>query len=298
MLRIVNPGLGRALMVENPGRRRRRRRGKRRQSGILLRASSFRKAYRPRRRRYAKPRNYRPLGRGYRMLITSRRRRRSHGGGRRRRNFSLAVHATPATRILPNLNEMQDEAVTVAVGTGAFVANHALGVGVNKILEMIDNASPGFIGKLDAKIIGAAKFAARYLGARALSSMVFKESTGVLSKANGALIKQIVVISGGIALLRDLGLLDWLGQYAAYIPQLGYAPGAMTDLTRMGIEGYTDGTPRSLAGYEENQGGSNWGGVAGYENAAGGGYQLGYVPSEANPVETMQVPTYGVPFGH
>lgn len=232
------------------------------------------------------------------MLITSRRRRRSHGGGRRRRNFSLAVHATPATRILPNIKEVQDEAVTVAIGTGAFVANHALGVGVNKILEMIDNASPGFIGKLDTKIIGALKFAARYLGARALSSMVFKDASGILSKSNGALIKQIVVISGGVALLRDLGLLDYLGQFKDYIPQLGYAPGAMTDLTRMGIEGYSDGTPRDLAGYQEYEGGGNWGALAGYENAAGGGYQLGYVPSEANPTETMQVPTYGVPFGH
>jgi len=293
MLRIVNPGLGRALMVENPGHRRRNRR----QSGIMLRFASFRKAYKPHRRRYEKPSNYRPYRSGYHMLITSRRRR-SYGGGRRRRNFSLAVHATPATRILPNLNEIQDEAVTVAIGTGAFIANHALGEGVNKIIQMIDDASPGFLSKLDTKIIGAMKFATRYLGARALSSMVFKENTGILSKANGALIKQIVVISGGVALLRDLGLLDWLGQFSSYIPQLGYAPGAMTDLTRMGIEGYTDGTPRSLAGYTENEGGSNWSGISGYENAAGSGYQLGYVPNEANPVETMQVPTYGVPFGH
>lgn len=181
------------------------------------------------------------------MIHFGRVRRRRSGGRRRRNSLALEATATSASKLMPSSGEMMKEGTTAVIGMGAFMASNGLGVLVDKAFAALPVAVP-------ASFVGILKFAGRYLGARALSMYVFNKGSGLLSKDNGALIKEITVISGGVGLMRSLGLFDYLpAAIQPYIPQLS---GAFADLRRMGISAYAYGTPRRLSAYTAFQGGA------------------------------------------
>lgn len=247
MLRVANP-FGKAFMVTNPKRRRRGSRRKKNYAGVLARSKAYRKV---KRRSVKKKFSFPSISRrgGSAMIHFGRirsRRRRSSGGRRRRNALALEATATSATRLLPNSGEMMKEGTTAVVGMGAFMASNGLGVLVDKVMAAVPIAIP-------ASLTGIVKFVGRYLGARALSMYVFNKGSGLMSKDNGALIKQITVISSGVGLMRSFGVFDYLpAALQPYIPQLS---GAFTGLTRMGISAYAYGSPRRLSAYTSYQGG-------------------------------------------
>lgn len=223
----------------------------------------------------------------------------------RRRNFMEAA-ITPARTVLPNMRELTQEAQTALVGAGAFMLSNALGVGVNKLITMLPAVAAGPI----QGVMGLVKFAGRYLGARVLSSMVFKQPSGILSKENGAVVKEIVVITGGLALMHDFGLVAALPPgIQALVPTIS----GMNALERMGIQRYVQGGTLSKYVHGGSLGAYARGtprmGISAYAMSSGGGWDrmsppsarnLGHLPPnlERMPLETPETPNFGIPFGH
>lgn len=280
MLRIVNPVHG-AMMVTNPARRRKRglRKGYR-FKGLLPKARA---------RRKGASRSTFAFGEKsmIRLHSTTRRKGGKKRGGyrRRRKNQEMGmVDTTPARKLLPDTKELTGDASTLLVGVGAFMLNHAVGQGVNKLVSM-----SGMGDKLGGAM-GVVKFAARYLGARALSAYVFKESKGVLSKDNGVFVKNIITISAGVALANDFGLREKLpAAVQPYWPNLagyesGIRPGQLSRARhyRKVLSGYDSGVRRAqLSSYTSTTRADLSGGVN-FDNM---------------PTEGFEVSNYGIPFG-
>ena len=297
MLRIVNPFLGKAFMAHNPRKKR-----KKRLAGVLGRTRKYRKLRSSSKRRFSTKSK-----RGKASMITFGRKRRAKArrNPRRRRNFALTATATRARSILPTTKELSAEGGTMIVGLGVFTLSNALGVGANKVFERVVQYFPTLGGM--GGLVGVMKFAIRYIGARALSKTVFKESKGILSVRNGALVKEIVVITGGIALLRDFGIVGMLPQaIQEFVPQIS----GMSALERMGLQAYPPGTPRTaLAAYEQFRRG-RWDRLSppfakGISKYVHGGTLSKYVEGgtlsghlDTMPLETFEQPAYGVPYGH
>jgi hypothetical protein len=193
----------------------------------------------------------------------------------------------------------------MVVGLGAFTLSNALGVGANKVFERVVQYFPS-VGAMGG-VVGLMKFGIRYIGARALSKMVFKENKGILSKRNGALVKEIVVITGGIALLRDFGIVGMLPQSIQdFVPHIS----GMSALERMGLQSYPRGTPRTALSAYEEYGRGRWNRLSppfakGISKYVQGGTLSKYVQGgtlsgllDTMPLETPEQPAHGVPYGH
>jgi len=296
MLRVVNPFVGKAFMAHNPKKRRKR-------PASLSKTKRYRKL-----KSSLSVRGFgKAKGKGgkSRMISFGKKRRKSKKRVSRRRNFMEAT-ATPATKILPSMKNLTQEAQTAAVGAGAFVLSNVLGLGVNKVVEML----PTSMSDRVQGFMGVVKFAGRYIGARALSKMVFTKSSGLLSKSNGALVKEIVVITGGLALINDFGLRDALPErIRKLVPNLS----GMSPISRMGISKYVHGGTLSkyvhggtLSAYER---GTPRQGISAYADYTRSGWNmqsparartLGALPGGLDklPLETPEVPNYGIPYGH
>jgi hypothetical protein len=223
----------------------------------------------------------------------------------RRRNFMEAT-IKPATRIVPSMKDLTAEAQTAFVGAGAFVLSNALGLGVNKVIGMMPASVTGPM----QSVMGIVKFAGRYLGARALSSKVFTKTSGILSKQNGAIVKEIVVITGGLALINDFGLLRMLpASIQAMVPSLS----GMSNLERMGLQKYVQGGTLSKYVHGGTLGkyvqGTPRQGISAYTDFNRGSWNLqqpqgavnlGNLPGGLDklPLETPEVSSHGIPFGH
>lgn len=295
MLRVVNPFIGKAFMAHNPAKRRKR-------PASLSRTKKYRKV-----KSSLKKRGYRKsTGKGGKSrMIHFGKKRRSKKKVSRRRNFMQAT-VQPARSVLPNMKELSKEAQTAAVGAGAFMLSNALGLGVNKVIALL----PASVSGPMMGAMGFVKFAGRYIGARALSKMVFTKGSGILSKQNGAIVKEIVVITGGLALINDFGLLKAL---PSSIQQLVPALNGMSSLERMGLQKYVQGGTLSkyvqggtLGEYAQ---GAPRQGISAYADYSGGSWNrqsprgartLGHLPGGLDrlPLETPETPAYGVPFGH
>lgn len=262
MLRIANP-IGKAYMVTNPARRGR--------SGKIHHPS------------------YGEFGM---LRIKNRRRSRRRSSSRRRRNFAMAIESGPVTGVIPNMKALTDSFGTIVVGTGAFMANHALGVLVDKALTA-SKFNPTARGAT-----GAIKFIGRWLGARAAAATMFRMSKGPLSRTNGRFIVNLSLITGALALARDLDLFKNLSPALQdYIPQLSaYESGIH--------KSQLSGRRRRLSAYES---GIHRGQLSGYESGVQrsqlSSYGSGFGRSQLSanydmmPVEQIEVSNYGIPFG-
>lgn len=187
------------------------------------------------------------------------------------------------TGILPRVKDLSGMVSTVLMGTAAFIGSNGIGKLVDNLLAQLNLT--GSMGKA----AGVVKFGGRVLIAHAAASTFFKARRGPLSAANGRFLLNLTIITGGVALLRDLGVVDMLpAQVQPLIPQLsGYDSGvSRTSLSRYHrrrhMRGYDSGVRRtSLSAYDN--------GV----HAA----SLSHANYDTMPVETMEQPTYGVPFG-
>lgn len=231
------------------------------------------------------------------MAYFPKRRRKRKGARRRRNQAALTVTPSPARTVIPSMKDVTQDLASGVVGIGAFVVSSVLGKGANMAFEKIDEMTGGAIGGAGVYVVGPAKFAARYLAARALRVYVFKESKGLMSRANGQLVQEIVLVSGVMALLNDLGLLDKIPVVGDYLPKLS----GPSNITRMGISKY-ENYSGNMAGYKTWEG-NRWSGrLRGY--AQGGtlsGYARGGTLSKNldnyRPNDHLKVPTYGVPAG-
>lgn len=299
MLRVVNPFIGnKAYMAYNPKRRKKRKR--------KISTLSRTKRYKRVKGSLASRGFSKAKGRGGKArMIHFGKKRRTKRKVSRRSNF-LTATVQPARSVLPNVSELTKEAQTAFVGAGAFMLSNALGQLVNRGIAML----PATVSGPMQGVMGLVKFAGRYIGARALSKYLFKESKGILSKENGAVIKEIVVITGGIGLMHDFGLVGMLpAGIQTYIPTIS----GMSALERMGLQKYVQGgtlskyvqggtlskymhgTPRMAISSYENYGGGQWNRMSPPHART-----LSGLPSSLDrmPLETPETPNYGVPFGH
>lgn len=192
------------------------------------------------------------------------------------------VSDAPVSGFVPKVREVGGVVGTLVGGTLAFVGSNAIGKLVNDLLVK---------AQLGDKLGGAAgvvKFAAKYIGARAVTGFAFRANKGLLSKDNGRFLLNITIITSGLALLRELGLIDKLPvEIQSYIPQLSaYDAGVRSsNLSRYGrrLRGYDSGIQRSnLSAYDAGVRRASLSSNVNYDNM---------------PVEVMETPTYGVPFG-
>lgn len=298
MLRVVNPFVGKAFMASNPRTKKRRR-------TVLSRTKGYRRVKRSLARRgfsLAKGK-----GGTSRMIHFGKKRRsgRKSRAGSRRRNFMTAT-AQPARTVLPNMRELSAEAQTAVVGVGALMLSNAIGKAINKGIAFLPVSVAGPM----QGFMGIVKFAGRYIGARALSLYVFNKPKGILSKANGALVKELVVITGGLALAHDMGAVAMLpAQVQVFIPQLS----GMSAIERMGISKYVHGGTLSkyvhggtLSAYAR---GTPRNGISAYTHYQDGWNRMSppsarnlgrHLPSNLDqmPTETPETSNYGIPFGH
>ena len=299
-LRVVNPFIGsKAFMAYNPRTRKKKRRSK---VATLSRTKRYRKT-----KSSLKKRGFsKSKGRGGKArMIHFGKKRRTKRKVSRRSNF-LTATVQPARKVLPDMRELSKEAQTAVVGAGAFMLSNALGQLVNKGVAMLPTTVAGPM----QGFMGLVKFAGRYLGARALSKYVFKENKGILSKENGAVIKEIVVITGGLGLMHDFGLVAMLpAGIQSYIPTIS----GMNALERMGLQKYVHGGTLSkyvhggtLAKYMR---GTPRTAISSYTDFNSGQWNrqspphaqtLGHLPHSLDrmPLETPETSNYGIPFGH
>lgn len=271
MLRIVNPVSG-AMMITNPARRTKRR--------GLRKGYKFRGLLPKARAQRGGSASFN-FGEKSMIRLHSTRRKRRRGGVRRRKNQLGQIATSPVTKVLPDTKQMTAEAGTLLVGIGAFMANHALGAGVNMLVDKTG------MGPRIGGAMGIVKFAARYLGARAIAHYAFTQSKGFLSRDNGVFVKNVVVISAGVGLLNDLGLRDKLpAALRDYWPNLsGYASGVR--------RGQLSGS-RVLSGYGA---GVKKAQLSSYAASVQRGQLSGGVNFDNMPTEQMEVSNYGIPFG-
>lgn len=252
MLRIANP-LGKAFMVTNPAKRG----GGRSNGNPSLGESSMLRIYNRRRSH----------------------RKRNAGAGVMSADVMSAEQGAPSS-ILPKIKDLGGIVGTVGVGTVLFMANNAVGVGIDKVITNFN---------LDAQqkgLVQGLKFAGRYLTARGVASLAFTQSKGFLSRRNGAFLVTMSLLTGGFALLREFGLFEKLPEaLQPYIPKLSaYESGVQ----RSNLSGYR----RRLSAYE-----------SGIQRGQLSAYTQGIKKSQLSanfdnmPVEQMEVPNYGVPFG-
>lgn len=192
------------------------------------------------------------------------------------------VSRAPVSGLVPKTREVGGIVGTLVGGTIAFIGSNAIGTLVNDLLVRAN---------LSDKLGGAAgvvKFAGRYLVARGITGVAFRANKGLLSRDNGRFMLNITIITSGLALLRDLGVIAMLpAQVQPYIPQLsGYDSGihrsSLSRYHRRRVRGYDSGIQRSsLSAYD-----------AGVRPAS-----LSRANYDSMPVEMMEQPTYGVPFG-
>lgn len=222
-------------------------------------------------------------------------RRRHYGRSSRRRNPSMAavggqileVESAPITkgRFLPRVKDLAGVAGTVVGGTIGFVGSNVIGVGIKNLLEQI-NLAP----TLGVQGLGVATFIGRYVGAHALAAAVFQANKGLFSKDNGRFMVNIAIVTGGLTLLRDLGVIGMLpAQVQPYIPQLsaydsGVTRGSLSRYHRR-LRAYDSGIQRgSLSGSR----------VLGYDAGVRASQLSGNF--DEMPVETASY-NYGVPYG-
>lgn len=255
MLRISNP-LGKAFMVTNPA------------GGDMLRV------HRRRNRRSS---------------------RRRYGRRSRRRNPAMSFGgdimevqsgSIPKGRILPKVKDIGGVIGTLIGGTLGFAGSNAIGVGVKQLVEKVLPA-----GTLGEKGLGVVTFIGRYVGAHAVAATLFQGTKGLLSKDNGRFMVNITIVAGGLALLRDLGVIAMLpAQVQPYIPQLsaydsGIHRGSLSRYHGRRLSAYDSGIQRgSLSGHSLR------------------GYDAGVRPGQLSgnyddmPVELPNY-NYGVPLG-
>jgi hypothetical protein len=302
MLRVVNPFVGnKAYMAYNPATKKRKRK---------ISTLSRTKRYRKTKRSLAKRGFSTAKGKGGKArMIHFGKKRRSRSGKRnpkrhsRRRNFMEAA-ITPARSVLPDMRELTAEAQTAVVGAGAFMLSNALGQLVNRGVSMLPTTVTGPM----QGVMGLVKFAGRYLGARALSKFVFTKPKGFLSKENGAIVKEIVVITGGLGLMHDFGLVAMLpAGIQSYIPTIS----GMSALERMGLQKYVHGGTLSkyvrggtLGAYAR---GTPRVGISAYKDYGNGRWNkmdpayaqtLGSANLDNIPLETAEGDWAGIPRGH
>lgn len=270
MLRIVNPVHG-AMMVTNPAKRVGLRKGYKFR-GLLPIA-------RPKRGGRMKGNFF--GGKGM-IRLHSRFRR---GRVRRRRNQIGEIATSPVRKVLPDTKQLTAEAGTLLVGIGAFMANHALGQGVNMLIDKTG------MGPKIGGAMGIIKFAARYIGARALAAYAFTQNSGFLSKENGTFVKNVVVISAGVGLLNDLGLRDKLpGTLRDYWPNLAAYESGVTSSQLYGPRHYRSVLSGYSAGVQRSQ-------LSNYRAGIQRSQLSGGVNFDNMPTEQYEVSNYGVPFG-
>lgn len=215
------------------------------------------------------------------------RRRRSRRRHSRRRNPAggalLQVSTQPVTKAIPSTRELTRAAGTVIAGGTMFMGSHAIGVAIQKLLDRF-NIAPTARGAT-----ATIKFLGRWAGARLVATTAFKQRRGFLSHENGRFLVNISIIAGGIALLRDLGIVDMLPeQVRDYVPQLaaydaGVRSGSLSRFRR--LRAYDAGIHRgNLSAYDA--------GVARRSLS-----QAPRAHYDNMPVETVMQPTYGVPWG-
>lgn len=308
-LRVVNPFIGnKAFMAYNPRKKKRKRK-----ISTLSRTKRYSRV-----KSSLKKRGFsKAKGKGGKArMIKFGKKRRSKRKVSRRKNF-LTASVKPARKVLPDMRELTAEAQTAVVGTGAFMLSNALGEATNRVIAMLP---PTVSGPMQG-FMGLVKFAGRYIGARALSKYVFTQNKGILSKENGAIVKEIVVITGGIGLMHDFGLVQALpAGIQSYIPTIS----GMNALERMGIQKYVkggtlskyvhggtlsgrykhgsqmqkyvQGTPRTgISSYMDFGGDGNWN-----RQSPPHAQTLGQFPPNLDtmPLETPAQPAYGIPYGH
>lgn len=298
-LRVVNPFIGqKAFMAYNPRRQKKRRK--------KISTLSRTKRYRATKRSLARGGFSKAKGKGGKArMISFGKKRRSKRKVSRRSNF-LTATVQPARKVLPDMRELTQEAQTAAVGAGAFMLSNALGHLVNKGISYL----PASVSGPMQGVMGLVKFAGRYIGARALSKYVFTKPKGVFSKENGAIVKEIVVITGGLGLMHDFGLVAMLPTgIQSYIPTIS----GMSALERMGLQKYVHGGTLSkyvhggtLSKYVR---GTPRMAISSYEDFSGGRWNsmnppharnLGMLPAHLDnmPLETPEQSAAGIPFGH
>lgn len=223
---------------------------------------------------------------------TSSRRRRT-----RRRNPATAftiprmteVSDSPVRGIIPKAKDLAGGIGTILGGGIMFMGSHALGVAIGKLLEKVPN-----VGETGTALI---KFGGRWVLARGVASTVFTQRSGLLSKDNGRFLVNISLIAGGIALLRDLQVVEKLPDAVQpYVPNLagydaGVRRGSLSRARR--LRSYDRGIHRgSLSSYDSGVRSSS---LSAYD----AGVSAGRLSTNFDnmPVETVEQPNYGVPFG-
>lgn len=221
-------------------------------------------------------------------------RRRHYGRSSRRRNpaggmsFTMPVMSEvddrPVSTVLPKMREVGGIIGTTFAGTLAFVGSNGIGVLVDNVLTQLN------LGPTLGKAAGVVKFGTRFLVAHAAAATFFKSGRGLLSKTNGRFLLNLTIITGGLALLKDLGVIAMLpAQVQPLIPQLsaydsGVTRGSLSRYHRR-LRAYDSGIQRgSLSGSR----------VLGYDAGVRASQLSGNF--DEMPVETASY-NYGVPYG-